>query len=102
MTKTASDARAASMEHQPVMAQQVVDGLALEKNKIYVDATFGRGGYSELMLGLEKTRVIGIDRDPEAVAVGKQFEQRFPGRFQILDGTFGNMKELLSDIDVHE
>jgi 16S rRNA (cytosine1402-N4)-methyltransferase len=102
MTKSAHDARTVPMEHQPVMAQQVVDGLALQNNKLYVDATFGRGGYSELMLGLEKTQVIGIDRDPEAVSTGKLFEQRFPGRFRMVEGTFGEMKELLAAIDVHE
>ncbi len=94
----AQDARTAPMEHQPVMAQQVVDGLALQNNKTYVDATFGRGGYAELMLGLEKTNVIGIDRDPEAVAVGKTFEQRFPGRFKMIEGAFGDMADLLAAI----
>lgn len=82
-------------DHQPVMAQDVVDGLAVENGKIYVDATFGRGGYSELMLGFDRTRVFGIDRDPEAVAAGHEFEKRFPGRFAMIAGTFGDMADLL-------
>src|SRR5690606_13187194 len=98
----ASDARTAPMEHQPVMAQQVVDGLSLQNEKIYVDATFGRGGYAELMLGQQKTQVIGIDRDPEAVAVGKTFEQRFPGRFKMLEGAFGDMTDLLAEIGIQQ
>lgn len=87
-------------EHIPVLAQEVLKGIAPKKNEIYVDATFGRGGYSELMLKAADCRVIGIDRDPTAVSVGKEFEKRYPHRFQMLKGNFSQMKELLAGIDV--
>jgi 16S rRNA (cytosine1402-N4)-methyltransferase len=88
-------------EHQPVMAQDVIEGMAVQNGKTYVDATFGRGGYSELMLGFDRTRVIGIDRDPDAVAAGRTFEKRFGARFTMVPGAFGDMAALLRDIDIN-
>lgn len=91
-----------SSEHIPVLAQEVLKGIAPQKNEIYVDATFGRGGYSELILNAAACRVIGIDRDPTAVATGRVFEKNYPKRFQMVQGTFGNLDELLMSIDVDQ
>jgi 16S rRNA (cytosine1402-N4)-methyltransferase len=61
-------------EHTPVLAAEALAGLALEAGGYYVDATFGRGGHTALILqalGREGS-VLAIDRDPQAIAAGAQ------------------------------
>ena len=57
-------------EHIPVLLDEVKEGLNIKKNGIYIDGTFGRGGHSQMILSQlgSKGRLIGIDRDPEAVS----------------------------------
>ena len=53
--------------HIPVMAQEAVECLNLRPHGVYVDGTFGRGGYTkEILKNDAGVRVIGIDRDPSA------------------------------------
>ena len=58
--------------HVPVLAQEAVAALAISAEGVYVDATFGRGGHSRLMLEQigPKGRLIALDRDPEAIKAG--------------------------------
>lgn len=53
-----------SPRHIPVMLNEVLDTLKPEAGKIYVDATFGNGGYSEAILKTANCTVIALDRDP--------------------------------------
>jgi len=62
---------------------------------IYVDGTFGAGGYSRAMLEAAECVVWGIDRDPDAVARARAMEDEFPGRLHVIEGRFGDMFELL-------
>ncbi len=87
---------AKSSPHIPVMLREVVEALAPKDQGIYVDGTFGRGGYSRALLNAAKTRVIGIDRDPDAVAVGIKLAAEFKPRFTMLHGPFGAMDILLA------
>jgi len=52
--------------HIPVLVEAVLAALAPRDDAVYVDATFGAGGYSEALLGAARCRVFGIDRDPDA------------------------------------
>ena len=60
-------------EHIPVLAREAVEALALEADGYYVDATFGRGGHTALILQAlgREGRVLAIDRDPSAIAAGR-------------------------------
>ena len=60
-----------TLEHIPVMCDEVVKLLNPQKDKIYVDATFGQGGYSQQILSKTNCCVVGIDRDKEAVKYAK-------------------------------
>ncbi|WP_455380392.1 16S rRNA (cytosine(1402)-N(4))-methyltransferase, partial [Acidihalobacter prosperus] len=64
-------------EHQPVLLEETVSGLAIKPTGSYVDATFGRGGHSRAILALlgSAGRLLGLDRDPEAVSAGRQLAQ---------------------------
>ena len=81
--------------HLPVLMDEAVAALAIRPNGVYVDATFGGGGYSRAMLAAVPRRVIGIDRDPEAVARGRMLAAAEP-RFRMVDGRFGDLETLIA------
>ncbi|MHB8982413.1 16S rRNA (cytosine(1402)-N(4))-methyltransferase RsmH [Thiobacillus sp.] len=58
--------------HVPVLAQEAVAALAIKPEGVYVDATFGRGGHSRMILARLGTlgRLVAMDRDPAAIAAG--------------------------------
>ena len=60
-------------EHTPVLVTEVLDGLDVRPDGIYLDATFGRGGHSRALLARlgPEARVIAIDRDPQSVSRGR-------------------------------
>ncbi len=82
--------------HIPVMLTEVVDALAPRRGGIYVDATFGRGGYSRALLKAADCRVYAIDRDPDAIAAGQDMVKEFAPRLTLLQGPFGAMDVLLA------
>lgn len=90
----------AVLQHQPVMLREVIGALEPKDGGVYVDGTFGRGGYSRALLNAANMRVIGIDRDPDAVKAGEQLAAEFKPRFTILHGPFGAMDILL--VSAHE
>jgi 16S rRNA (cytosine1402-N4)-methyltransferase len=82
-------------EHVPVMAQEVIRGLNLRDGGVYVDGTFGRGGYTKAILEAATTHVFGIDRDPAAITFGAELSKKYDGRLTVLEGCFGDMAELM-------
>ncbi len=86
--------------HTPVMLNEVVAALMPRDGAIYVDATFGAGGYSRALLEAAQCTVWGIDRDPAAKRFGDDLARRFPGRLTVLDGRFGDMVRLLAGVGV--
>jgi 16S rRNA (cytosine1402-N4)-methyltransferase len=83
--------------HIPVLRDVVLASLMPKAGGLYVDGTFGAGGYSEALLGAADCRVWGIDRDPDALAYGVAMTARFPGRLTMIEGNFGDMDRLLGD-----
>ncbi|MBI3418997.1 MAG: 16S rRNA (cytosine(1402)-N(4))-methyltransferase RsmH [Proteobacteria bacterium] len=82
--------------HMPVMLDEVMSLLDVHPEGVYVDATFGRGGYSAAILATEKTKVWAIDRDPEAIAAGKALKKQYASRLQLIQGHFSEMDSLLT------
>ena len=66
--------------HTPVMLTEVIDGLQVRADGIYMDCTFGRGGHTRALLDLlgPHARVVAIDRDPQAVAAGRALAAQDP------------------------
>ncbi len=81
--------------HTPVMLREVIEALSPRDGAIYLDGTFGAGGYAEAILAAADCRVWGIDRDPEAVARGQALAARHPERLNLIHGRFGAMDSLL-------
>jgi 16S rRNA (cytosine1402-N4)-methyltransferase len=85
--------------HVPVLLDAVLAGLAPRDGAVYVDGTFGGGGYSEALLKAAHCRVFGIDRDPEAVRRGRDLAGRYGERLRVLEGRFGDMGQLLAPVN---
>ena len=79
-----------------MLASEAIGGLALEGDGYYVDATFGRGGHSALILqGLDREgRLLALDRDPQAIAAGRQ---RFADemRLTLVHASFADLATLV-------
>ncbi len=84
------------LSHTPVMLREVIDALAPREGGIYVDATFGRGGYTRALLESADTKVIAIDRDPDAIQAGQKMVAAFAPRLTLVQGPFGAMDVLLA------
>jgi 16S rRNA (cytosine1402-N4)-methyltransferase len=86
----------AAPRHIPVLGRQAVEMLKPGDGGIYVDATFGAGGYSGAILAAAATRVIGIDRDRTAIAGGFDLVDRSDGRLTLVEDRFSNLAEVCS------
>jgi 16S rRNA (cytosine1402-N4)-methyltransferase len=79
------------MGHAPVLLAEAMAALALKDGGVYVDATFGGGGYSREMLARADCRVIAYDRDPDAIARGADLVAAKHGKFTLHQGRFGDL-----------
>jgi 16S rRNA (cytosine1402-N4)-methyltransferase len=84
-----------SPDHVPVLCDAVVETLAPRDGAVYVDGTFGAGGYSAALLAAARCSVIGIDRDPAALRRGAALADAHPGRLWLIEGRFGDMERLV-------
>ncbi len=85
---------AAAQRHIPVLGREAVAMLGPREGGVYVDATFGAGGYSRLILEIAGTRVVGIDRDRTAIAGGFDLVDRSAGRLALVEDRFSNLAEI--------
>jgi len=86
--------------HIPVMLNEVLANLAPRDGGVYLDGTFGGGGYAAAILEQADCTLFAIDRDPEAIERGAGLVARFPGRLHLLHGQFGDMVSLLEQVGV--
>lgn len=82
-------------DHYPVMLEEVLEALQPADGAVFVDATFGAGGYSRALLEAAECSVIAIDRDPDALALGQAMVEEFDPRLVLLEGRFGEMDVLV-------
>jgi 16S rRNA (cytosine1402-N4)-methyltransferase len=82
--------------HEPVLLTEVLEALRPREGGIYVDGTFGAGGYTRAILQTAQCTVYAIDRDAEALAAGAALAAAFPGRLTLIEGLFSNMDSLLA------
>jgi 16S rRNA (cytosine1402-N4)-methyltransferase len=79
------------------MLEEVIAALRPRVDAIYIDGTFGGGGYSRALLERGAGRVYGIDRDPDAIARGAALATEYAGRLNLIAGNFGDMDTLVGE-----
>ena len=90
-------------KHYPVMLQECIEGLKIKKDGIYVDGTLGGAGHSkEIAKRLStKGKLIGIDRDEDALKAAKENLQEFQNVIYIHDN-HDNIQEILEDLKIQK
>jgi 16S rRNA (cytosine1402-N4)-methyltransferase len=81
--------------HTPVLIDEVVAALAIHSGDTVVDGTFGAGGYTRALLGAGAGRVIGFDRDPDAIAEGAALVP--DPRLTLIEDRFSQMDRVLAE-----
>lgn len=84
----------AAAPHIPVMIGEVLAALSPHDGEIYIDGTFGAGGYTAAILDAADCRVIAIDRDSGAIAAGQALAGKYEGRLHLVHGNFGDVLAL--------
>src|SRR5215475_6834173 len=83
--------------HIPVLGRPAAAYLAVRDGGVYVDATFGAGGYARAILAAAKCRVIAIDRDQTAIARGTDLVEESGGRLVLVEERFSNLAVVARD-----
>ena len=79
------------LSHVPVMLDEVIDICSPNKGGIYIDCTFGGGGYSEKLLKHSKTKVIALDRDSLILEISDKLKKKYPKRFSFHQKKFSEV-----------
>ena len=82
--------------HVPVLVRRAVAWLNVRDGGLYVDATFGAGGFARAILATAGTRLIGIDRDHRAIADGAALLADASGRLELVEDRFSNLQDILA------
>ena len=84
--------------HIPVLLAEAVAALNVQPGGVYIDGTFGAGGYTRAILdAAADTRVIAIDRDPDAIRNGQGLVEQYAGRLMLMPGRFGDCDEIAAE-----
>jgi 16S rRNA (cytosine1402-N4)-methyltransferase len=78
--------------HIPVLGGPALEFLSVRDGSVYIDATFGAGGYTQAILEAASCKVIGIDRDQRAIAGGFDLVARAEGRLTLFEDRFSNLE----------
>ena len=90
------------VKHIPVLLDEVINGLSLTQDEIYVDATFGLGGYTKAILSKQNCKVVAMDRDPQAEVFANTLKKSFTDRFYFKKGKFSELDKFLNELKIHK
>jgi len=83
--------------HEPVMVAEVLDLLAPSRGGLFVDCTVGLGGHSRALLEAGADRVLGLDRDPSALAVAREALAAFGERVELVHADYRELDRVLGE-----
>lgn len=91
-------------QHIPVMAREAVDYLITGNDGVYIDCTVGMGGHAARILEATSPNgyLIGIDIDPQAIAMAKESLKLYEGRFSMIHGNFAHLDQILMQQGISE
>jgi 16S rRNA (cytosine1402-N4)-methyltransferase len=97
-----ASAAVAPFAHAPVLAAELLDAISPRDDGLYVDGTLGGAGHAALILGRAPgARLIGIDRDPSALAASREalagFGSMTRGRIELVHGEYGELAAILAE-----
>jgi len=98
MTAVAADPQ----PHTPVLRDRMLQFLAPRNGGVYIDATFGRGGYSATILAAADCELLAIDRDPAAEAVATEMQQTYGRRFHFERASFDQLPALAENHGIRQ
>lgn len=88
-----------SARHVPVLLAEAVTALAPQRGGVYVDATYGAGGYAQAILAAGASRVLGLDRDADAVREAAPAVEAAHGRLTVVQARFSELKSVAAAND---
>src|SRR3954470_146355 len=87
-----------SARHVPVLLKEACEALGAARGGVFVDGTFGAGGYTQAILRANPVnRVVAIDRDPEVIGAGAALAAKFKRRLTLASGRFGALVDILRE-----
>lgn len=96
-----AEAAGGPTRHVPVLLGEVCEALDAKHGGVFIDGTFGAGGYTRAILEANpKNRVVAIDRDPDAIAAGAPLVRKAMGRLTLVPGRFGLLDEIAASQDI--
>lgn len=92
-----------SFSHIPVLLPEVLDALAPKEGNTYIDATFGGGGYTQgIFEHTHNVRVLGIDRDKDAITRGETLQKKYGGRLLLAHGPFSHIPTMMAELGMEK
>ena len=89
-------------QHTPVLLDEVINSLSLTNEEVYVDATFGLGGYTKAILNKNNCKVIAIDRDPETNFFANKLKENFKNRLFFKNSKFSELHKFLKELQIQK
>ncbi|MDA9807543.1 16S rRNA (cytosine(1402)-N(4))-methyltransferase RsmH [Alphaproteobacteria bacterium] len=89
-------------QHTPVLVNEAINALSLKDEGIYVDATFGLGGYSREILNKCNCSLLAIDRDPQAKEFAAPIKSTFENKFTFINGKFSELLKYLKETNINK
>ena len=87
--------------HFPVMLSEIIKLSTPSKGGIFLDCTFGGGGYSKALLGYSNTKVVSLDRDTAAKVIAEKLEKKYQNRFKFYHSKFSQLNKVIKEqVDV--
>ena len=84
-----------TQKHTPVLLNEVINAINPQSGKLYFDATFGWGGYSEKLLDTCACKVIAIDQDPSVKDKASELKKKYGDRFNFIESKFSEITTVL-------
>ena len=85
--------------HYPVMLNQVLNIISPQHGGMFIDCTFGGGGYSKEILKFPNTKILAIDRDKNSKKYASRLSKEYFGRIKFVESKFSNLNNLI-DLDI--